>query len=198
MTLNRHTTRTLIHSTFVLIAGMYLSACLTVESKEYRIRLTSDHSGEATIRFINILSETDDSIDISQDDFKQLIEFYLEGSQLEKENPGFHNVKKRLFEQDGALVGEVSFTFDSLSAVRVFRYDEGSPYMYFTGNPLSTEQLVETNGTLGPEWMPAIFWNDGAQELYVKTRVVSESAFRRNLVRHFTEWQATQQGQKKQ
>jgi len=60
----------------VLLVVWSLSVCLTVENKEYYITLTTDHSWQATIKFLNIVSETDDAIDISDDDFQQLIEFY--------------------------------------------------------------------------------------------------------------------------
>ncbi len=174
------------------------AGCLTIENKEYRIKLRNDHSGEATIRFVNIHSESEDSTDISADDFRQLIEFYLEGNQFEADNPGIQNVRKRLFDNNGVLTGEVTFSFDSLAAVRLFRYDRSSPYMYLAGNPLSREQLVETNGTRGPEWMPVVFWPEDATELYIKTRVVSEVSFRKSLLKNFQDWQATNHLQKKQ
>lgn len=184
--------------TFFLLLPLALSTgCLTVEVKEYRITLKNDHSGEATIKFINIVSETDDSLDMSGDDFSQLIEFYLQGNQLERENPGFRNVRKRLYEENGVLVGELSFTFDSLAVVRFFKFNPDSPYMYFVGSPLSSEQLLETNGTFGRDWMPVIFWPGDTRQLYVKTRVVSEVAFRRSLLPHFQAWTAVQQERKK-
>lgn len=176
----------------VVACAAFLAGCLTVESKEYHIKLRSDFSGEATIRFVNILSESEDTLDITSDDFKQLTEFYLEGTQLEKDNPGFKNVRKRLYEQNGVLMGEVSFSFDSIAAVRIFRYDRSSPFMYFVGSPLSAEQLVETNGTRGPDWMPVVFWNRENTEFYVKTKVVSEVSYQRSLVKRFQEWQAAQ------
>jgi len=185
-------------SCVLLTTTTILAGCLTVESKEYHITLKADLSGEATIKFINILSEADDTLDISGDDFQQLTEFYVQGTQLEKENPGFRNVKKRLYEENGALVGEVSFTFDSLSAVRFFRYDHESPYMYFVGNPLSSEQYVESNGTFGTEWMPVVFWPKDTKEFYIKTNVVSEVAHKKSLLPNFKEWQVAQGRQKKQ
>ncbi len=180
------------------LLSLSLISCLTVESKEYRIKLRSDHSGEATIKFINILSESDDTLDISTDDFHQLMEFYIEGTQLEEENPGFQNVKKKLYEQNGVLVGEVSFTFDSLASVHLFRFDRSSPYMYLAGSPLSREQLLETNGATGPDWMPVVFWPKDVTELYVKTKVASEVPYQKSLLPNFQDWQATQQLQKKQ
>ena len=171
--------------------AMLISGCLTVENKEYHIRLKSDHSGEATVRFINIMSESDDTVDISKDDFQQLIEFYVQGAKFESENPGFKNVKKRLYEEDGVLVGELTMTFDSLSALRVFKFDKDSPFMYFVGSPLSSEHFIESNGTFGRDWMPVVFWPKEARELYVKTRVISEVAHHRGLLRNFKEWQAS-------
>jgi hypothetical protein len=175
-----------------------LSGCLTVESKEYRIKLKSDLSGEATIRFVNIQSESDDTLDISGDDFHQLIELYLQGNRIENDNPGFRNSHKRLYEENGVLVGELTFQFDSLSAVRLFKYDTNSPYMYFVGSPLSSEQLMETNGVYGADWMPVVFWHRDERELFVKTRVVSEVPHRRGLLRHYKEWLASQPKTKKQ
>lgn len=174
------------------LLALFAAGCLTVAGKEYRITLRPDLSGEATITFVSILSESEDTLDITADDFQQLKEFYLEGSQFEKENPGFKNVRKRLYAQNGVLMGEVSFEFDSLSAVRLFRFDRSSPLMYFVGSPLSAEQLVETNGTRGPDWMPVVFWNRETSELYVKTKVVSEVPYQRSLLARFLEWQATQ------
>lgn len=182
----------------IVCAGVLLTGCLTAEYKEYRIRLKNDHTGEATIRFRNIISESDDTSDVSADDFRQLVDSYLKGTRLEGDQPGFRNVRKRLFEEDGVLVGELTFSFDSLSVVRIFRYDRESPFMYFVGNPLSSEQLVETNGTYGRDWMPVVFWPKDASELYVKTRVVSEVAYHRDLLSYFREWQAGVSRQKKQ
>jgi len=183
---------------FISLLSIIGSGCLTVEGKEYHIKVKTDHSGEATIKFVNILSEADDTTDISNDDFQQLIELYLNGNQLESENPGFHNVKKRLYEENGVLVGEITFTFDSLATVRLYQFDKESPYMYFVGSPLSSEQLVETNGTFARDWMPVVFWPKETTELYVKTRVISEVAHHRGLLSHYKEWLAAQPKPKKQ
>lgn len=176
----------------LVLMALFWAGCLTVETKEYHIKLKTETSGEATIKFVNIVSESDDTTDITLEDFQQLLETYLSGTQLEKENPGYHNVKKKLYEEKGVLVGEVSFTFDSLHTVRLFKFDKDSPLMYYASNPLSSETLLETNGTQGEEWMPIVFWKRDARELYVKTKVSTESRFRTSLVKHFRTWQAAQ------
>ena len=172
--------------------SLFLSSCLTVGTKEYRITIRPDNSGEATIKFVNILSEADDTVDVTEEDFHQLIEFYLRGNQLEKDNPGFRNVKKRLYEENGSLVGEIRFTFDSLATVRLFQFNSTSPYMYFVGSPLSSEQLIESNGSYGRDWMPVVFWPRETRELYVKTRVVSDALYQTSLLPLYHDWAARQ------
>lgn len=171
--------------------------CLTAEYKEYRIKLRPDRSGDATIRFVNILSESDDSTAASED-FDDLVNGYLLGTKIEKGNPSFHNVKKRLYEQDGVLVGEVSFSFDSLSVVRLFKFDAGSPVMFFLGDRRTSEQLVETNGTYGRDWMPVVFWPASATELTIRTRIAPQALQRRSLLHDYREWQAAQNRPRKQ
>ncbi|MEK9136179.1 MAG: hypothetical protein AAB393_03575 [Bacteroidota bacterium] len=182
----------------ILLLSLSLNGCLTVESKEYRIKLKSDHSGEAVIKFVNIMSEADDTVDISNDDFQQLMEFYIQGNQLENENPGFHSVKKRLFEENDVLCGEITFSFDSLAAVRIFKYDGDSPFMYAVGSPLSSEQYVESNGLLAREWMPVVLWPKDSKELYIKTKIVSEVSFQRGLLKNYKVWQSQQQSGQRQ
>ena len=121
----------------------------------------------------------------------------LEGGSPEKDFAGIQNVKKRLFEENGMLIGEIAFTFDSLAAVRLFRYDEESPIMYFAGNPLSSEQLVETDGAFGRDWMPVVFWPAGTKEFYIKTRTQSEVSYRKPLLNHYHAWLAETEKTKK-
>jgi hypothetical protein len=181
------------------LSSLLLTGCLTVETKEYRFKLKSDQSGEATIRFENIHSESDDTLDVSKDDFAHLIDAYVKGNKLEMDNPGFHNVQKRLFEENGVLVGEITFTFDSLSVVRMFKYDNASPYMYLASTSMSSEHFLSSNGTLGAQWMPVVFWPKSTREFVIKTRVTSEVSYQRSLVKFFREWKAKQtSGEKKQ
>lgn len=176
----------------VLVPG-----CLIVDTKEYHITLRDGGAGEARIIFNDIQSETDDTVDVTKSDFDQLIDLYLHGSQLERDNPGYKNVEKRLYEKDGKLSGEVSFSFDSLAVMRLFQYDGEGPLMYFVGSPLSSEVMVETNGTYGRDWMPLVFWPKGTKELYIKTRVVSQGSYHRPLLALYKAWQQSPQAKQK-
>ncbi len=174
-----------------------LPGCLIVETKEYHITLMNGAAGEARIVFNDIQSETDDTADVSKSDFDQLIDLYLHGSQLERDNPGYRNVEKHLYEKDGKLSGEVTFAFDSLAVMRLFQYEHDGPLMYFVGSPLSSEVMVETNGTYGRDWMPIVFWPKGTKELYIKTHVVSQGSYHRSLLALFKAWEQSPQAKEK-
>ncbi len=172
-----------------LYTAIVWAGCLTVESKEYHVTLKDDGSGEARIVFRNIQSENDDTANTAAQDFQQLIDTYLLGNRFEKENPGFHNVRKRLFEEGGKLCGEVALSFDSLAVLRIFRYDNDGPLMYFVGSPITSEVLQETNGTFGREWMPVVFWPNDTHDLYIKTRIISQATYHRPLLALYKKWE---------
>jgi len=172
----------------LLCLASVLSGCLTVAGKEYQIRLNDDYTGSATIRFIDIASEPDDTVDASGDDFHHLISAYLNGSEIENQNQGWHHVRKRLYEENGVLSGEISFEFDSLAAVWLFRFDQESPLMFYVGTDRSTEEVLETNGVFNPESMPVVFWSHDSRELLLRTRIRSDNPNRQSLLNAYTAW----------
>jgi hypothetical protein len=177
-----------------LLASIFfvpLLGCLTVAEKEYHFTLLTDTSGTAVVRFIDIASETEDTTDSAQQDFDHLIDFYLRGTQFEEQNPGFRDVQKRLYVEDGRLVGEIRFSFDNLQAVKLFRFDDSSPYMYHVGTDFFSEELAATNGTYKREVMPVIFWPKETTDFMVRTRVASETPDRKSLVDYFQRWEGT-------
>ncbi len=190
-------TRPLFLTLMLGIILVLLPGCLIVETKEYHITLKNDGAGEARIVFNNIQSESDDTVDVTKPDFNQLIDLYLHGSQIERDNPGYKNVVKQLYEKDGKLTGEVTLSFDSLATMRLYQYDNEGPLMYFVGSPLSSEVMVETNGTYGRDWMPIVFWPKGTKELYIKTRVVSQGSYHRSLLALFRAWEQSPQAKQK-
>jgi hypothetical protein len=183
-----------LHIGALCLLSVLLTGCLTVGSKEYHVTLRGDGSGEARIVFRDIHSEDDDTTNTSKQDFRQLIDTYLTGNRLEKDNPGFHNVRKRLFEENGKLCGEVSLSFDSLSVLRLFRYGTDGPLMFFVGSPSSSEVLQETNGTFGRDWMPVVFWPSDSRELFIRTRIVSQASFHHTLLPYYRQWEQAGKG----
>jgi hypothetical protein len=158
-----------------LVASLSLVGCLTVESKEYHFLVRADGSGQARIVFENIASvqEGDAEQDQATKDYTTLLTEYVKGRRFESDNPAFTNVRKRLFEQDGKLFGEVTFDFLSYEDVGLFRLNGAGPWMYHTGaqSGMTMEQFDTSNGTFGGPKMPVVFWADGTTEFRVRTRV---------------------------
>ncbi len=167
----------------LLLLPVLLGGCLIVEGKDYRFKLNPDGSGSASITFHNIMSAEDESADASAKDYTELITRYLKGNEFEQDHPGYRNVKKRLYEEDGVLNGEVTFEFDSYEEVGLYRFENKGIWMYYT-NPggFNYEQYHSTNGTYGGDSMPVIFWSEGTKEFTVITKFESTERKTRSLL----------------
>ncbi|MBL7994503.1 hypothetical protein JNM05_03950 [bacterium] len=175
---------------FWIVVLLIFVGCLGVEKKEYTIKLKDGQSGTATVKYINIFSNDDDGKDVSFKDFGELVSDYVQGDKIERDYPGIHDIKKRLFIENNTVCGEITFAFDSLSQVRLYRFEDG-PFMYYVNSGSSpSEKFDATNGKFGGDIMPVIFWHKNVKELQIRTRVTEDVSGRRNLVNWFKMWQS--------
>lgn len=163
----------LLYSLFAIFAAN-LIGCLTYEAKEYSFTLKSDNSGSGKIKYINIMRTEDSAVTI-ESDYQELISTYLKGNKPEDELLGVKNVKKRLFEEDNQLCGELTFDFDDITNLKFFNYKNkvwaynmnSSGFGLFGGS----ESYFSSNGTFGGETTPVIFWDNNQKEFEFKTTV---------------------------
>lgn len=156
----------------VIITVLFLSGCLTCEKKEYTFEFTGKDSGRLTIKFINVMSTMDDSVDISEEDFNSLITDYYEGTELENGFPEATLVSKRLFEENGVLCGEIIFDFAGMAAGHLYQHKDKGPIMYcLSCYSIDSEYYNESNGEYGGEVMPVVFWDQGLKTLTLTTDV---------------------------
>jgi hypothetical protein len=176
----------------LVLAVVFITGCLSVEKKEYRFKINADGSGEGMIRFVNIVSQDDNSKDVSFKDYAELVTDYLEGTKFEDDFPNMKVISKKLVEESGMLVGEVSFTFSAADSVGFFRYSnkDCAPLMYFLKNTNQTETVMETNGKVitGVTEPPFIIWDSGAKECTFKTKLIEDTTGTRNLVGLYHNW----------
>lgn len=172
------------------IIVLIFSSCLTVEKKEYSFEFTGANSGKLTIRYINIISVMDDGKDVSQEDFADILEKYINGDQIEQDFPGATNIKTRLYEQNNQLCGEVTLDFPSLSAARLFQYDKNSPIMMSITAAYDSETYISSNGSYGNDFMPVVFWPADSKTLDVTTSVSAPDETSLSLVGEFRKWKA--------
>jgi len=180
----------ILNSTLFLLVIVLFNGCLTVERKEYSVTLTGANSGKAVIKYINIVSTKDEDRDVSMKDFAELITDYVEGKKLEDEFPNAKNLKKRLFEENGVLCGELTFDFDSLTTVKIFKYDKDSPFMLVTNN-FSNETLDDFDGQMIDDKLPVVFWNKNIKKFTWSTTVTSDVSNAVSLLSHYQNWEKT-------
>lgn len=174
-----------ITASLIAVAFLFtLSSCLHVEKKQYTFELTGENSGKLTIKYINIFSNKEsDTLDISEKDYDELVNQYLEGGKLEEDYPGARNFKKRIFEENGVLCGEVTMDFENLDVVKLFRYDKSSPMMYYYKGA-NDEKFIETNGKTTNS-MPVVFWDKTMKKLVLTTKQDEVSASSVSLVEQY-------------
>ena len=148
-----------------------LNSCLTVEKKEYKWEITGPNSGKLTITYINIMSDMDDTLDVSVEDFDELMNSYINGTYIDDRYPKASNIEKRLFVKDDQLWGEVVMEFDDLQAVHLYQYDKRGPYMFCVNTAEDTETYNESNGEYGGDYMPVVFWGSKNKVLELTTIV---------------------------
>lgn len=158
----------------LLMTVLFLSGCLTCEKKQYTFQFTGKDTGKLTIKYINILSTMDDTIDVSEEDFASLMTDYMEGSEIENEFPEATLVDKRLFEENGVLCGEIVLEFSSLTACHLYQHKGKGPIMYCLGcYSIDSEYYGSSNGEYGNDIMPVVFWEDGLKTLSLTTDVTT-------------------------
>ncbi len=175
-----------VNLAFVLL---FLTSCLTVEKKEYTFQMKDKNSGTLTIKFINILSMKDDTTDVSESDFEELIASYIDGNEIEADFKNAIIRGKRLFEEEGVLCGEVIIDFNDLASVGLFKYDEKSPFMFNVGSFLDSESFLKSNGEYGGEVMPVVFWPGSLRTFELTTYITSPDENTVSLLKEYINWQ---------
>jgi hypothetical protein len=162
---------------FIIWAGLVLivlffSGCLTCEKKEYTFEFTGKDSGILKIKYYNLMSTKDDTIDNSVEDYASLMADYYEGSEIENQFPEAKLIGKRLYEEDGVLCGEILLEFNGLAMAHLYQYKGTGPLMYcLSCYSIDSEYYSESNGEYGGENMPVVFWEPGLKQLELKTDV---------------------------
>lgn len=177
-----------LNKLFILLAIIGLSSCLTVEKKEYTYQITGANTGKLTIKYINIYSIMDDGKDVSQSDFKELLDKYLNGTQAMEDFPAASNIKTRLFEENDQLCGEITLDFNDLNSARLYQYDKECPIMMNISTAFDSETYVSSNGEYGNDHMPVVFWPSGSKKLVVTTLVSTPDETSTSMLEEYREW----------
>lgn len=184
--------KTIFRLLSLAIALMFLSSCLTTEYKEYNVQLKKDGSGTGTIKYYNIVSQDDESADVSADDFNELLDTWINGQQFETDNPGLVITEKKLFEENGVLCGMVSFTFSKVSDLGIIEMGDCdcAPILFIMTD--MNETYAESNGEYLEEntKKPVVKWKAGTKDLHMKMTVQSDLSSCRSLLSNYQAWES--------
>ncbi|HEY3293887.1 MAG TPA: hypothetical protein VGL38_00460 [bacterium] len=182
----------LLRVSLLLGLCLLLAGCISVEKKEYHFKLNGDGTGTGTIRFVNILSTDNDGKDVSFKDFAELVTDYLNGTKFEEDYPAFHVTGKKLLEERGQLVGEVTFTFTSLDSAGFLQSAKCDccPVIYFINTEKSTETVSESSGKVitGVAPSPFIEWEPKTRDFALKTTLMEDTSNSRSMLEHYRSW----------
>lgn len=156
----------------LIIIPLSITGCLTCERKEYVFQLTGENSGRLTIKYVNIFSSLIDSTAEITSDYEELTDMWLKGEKIELDFPQAKKFRKRLFEENGTLCGEITMEFDDLSKVGLYRFMNKGPYMFsMSGVNDDGENFAQSNGEFGSDKMPVIFWPEDLRTLKFSTKI---------------------------
>lgn len=158
----------------LILIPLSIAGCLTCESKEYIFQFTGENSGKLTIKYINIFSSLIDSTAEVTSDYDELADLWYHGKKVEMDFPHATKFKKRLFEENGTLCGEITMEFDELSKVGLYRFMNKGPYMFsMSGANDDGENFAHSNGDFGGDKMPVIFWPEDSRTLRLTTKIAT-------------------------
>ncbi|MCE2502556.1 MAG: hypothetical protein J4G05_00610 [Chlorobi bacterium] len=157
-----------MHLSFLLLGVLTFSGCLTASRKILKFNMKDDGSGTGSMTFVNIMSVQDGETDQSLEDYSELVNKWLYGTEFEDANPNLQNVQKRLFARANRLYGEITFSFDYYGDVGLYRHQDTGPWMYYARLNTSNIEFFDTaNGHYAGGSMPVIFWPEETRDFRI-------------------------------
>ena len=156
----------------LFLAIFTLSGCLTAQYKEYNFHFDTKTSGTLTITYTNIFADVYDDEDqdsVAEADYQDLIDTYLQGTEIEDDFPDAIVLKKKIFKKNKQLCAKIVLQFSDPSQVHLYQYKGVSPWMFSLP---SDETFFESNGVKEVDFIPVVFWDDNIKgDLYVNTSI---------------------------
>ena len=145
------------------ILFLLLPGCLVFKSVSYEINLSDTKSGTVTMEFTDVRSDAINTSDLEQDK-KQLFQELLKGDEFVKQmkEEGRNILDRRLFKSEEKLCGIIKYSFNDISSVENFVYQE--PF-YFVTFELQ-DSIISTNGeVVRSENHKRIMWDNSVKTL---------------------------------
>ena len=151
----------IIATFFILL--LLLQGCLVFKSVSYEINLNDNNSGNVIMEFTDIRSDALNTTALEADK-KQLFQEMLKSNDFVEQmrDEGKNILDRKLYISDGKLDGAVKYSFDDISYVENFVYQE--PFYYVTFD--LQDSIISTNGEVViSEDHKRIMWDNSIRTL---------------------------------
>ena len=172
----------------LLLLALLIIGCLQPITKEYSFHLKPDGSGNGKIRFVDICSVDAEGEEGVVEDFDLLINDYVQGNYFEEENAQLNVTDKKLFEENGILVGEITFEFASLTDAGLFRYDECDCCPIMLIELTLGETIGQSNGKLADGVDGIYLWDKDESDISFSTVFEATDSGKVSLLPMYNEW----------
>lgn len=148
----------------IVITSLFgLSGCIIFHDISYDVKLATPTSGTAVITAYDMRSDAKSKADLEKDK-KYLLQHMLKSKEFieEQKGSGKYITDRKLYVEDGKLIGQGSYKFDDIGAVEGIKYEGGFHYL----NLGLDDSVISTNGEIiRSKDYKRIVWDSTFQEL---------------------------------
>jgi hypothetical protein len=164
----------------LLLAALPLAAgCLEIGKTTYRFDLGAN-AGTLVLADVR----TDTPADAAKD-FAELVNSYVLGNKVSEDHPTWNVGERRLYEDAGALSGEVRFTFSRASDVGLYQYDKKSPFLWCAAD---TETVISTSGEIVGLYPKCVVFDRKTKVFEVTVQTGASTGAGTSLLPQFRTW----------
>ena len=153
----------LYSSLIIALLSLLFSGCIIFQQISYDVKLDTPTSGVAVITAYDMRSDAKNKSELEKDK-KNLFQHMLKSNEFIKEQKesGKYITGRKLYVEDGKLIGEGTYKFDDIAAVEGIKYEGGFHYL----NLGLDDSVLSTNGEIiRSKEYKRIVWDSTFQEL---------------------------------
>ncbi len=134
-----------IPSALIFTLAFFFNGCIVFHKVSYVVHLDTPNSGTVTVTAYDMRSNAGTNKDFNEDK-SNLFQYMLKSKEfvVQQKMQGKDITSRKLYVEDGKLIGVGTYKFDDIGAVEGIKYDGGFHYL----NLALTDSVMDTNGEI--------------------------------------------------
>jgi len=153
----------LIKIVITTLIMIFFTGCLTFHKVSYVVKLTTPTAGTVSLTAYDIRSTAKNNKEFDQDK-NNLFQYMLKSKQFlaDQQTQGKNIISRKLYVEDGKLIGHGEYKFTEIKNVEEMKYDSGFHYL----NLSLGDSVISTNGEIvKSKSFKRIMWDSTYKEL---------------------------------